>query len=214
MKQIRWILVDAVILFLVSTVCVLLANWIFSGMKSKNSKHNPLIAAISRNDLKELEVIALSNEDFIYQSDDHGRTPLMHVAYVNYSNKLLLAEADEKRAAMATLLLNNRALINQQDHDGWTALMWSAWSNMPRVVGELIDRGAIDTLADKQGNSALIIAARRGNAEIVRLLINRDKEQSTTASFAKNALAQAEIGMGEYPDKVEQYQTIILMLRM
>lgn len=210
--QIKNILVDGLILFTVSTALVVLSDKGFSKLKDKTPKDDPIVSAITQGDLKELEVVAKQGGKVAALTDEQGRTALMRAAYANLSGKELLAETDTKRSEMIPVLLDHAAPLNQQDHDGWSALMWASWSGLPMVAGKLLDSGALHTLTDNQGNSALILAAQRGNTEIVRLLMNKDADPSAKTRAGQTALDLARTGMRQYPDKAPAYQEIISLL--
>lgn len=212
MNKALWILLDAVILFAVSTLFVLIANVAFAGLKGKTPKDDPIVTAITQGKLAELTAAATQGGKVAALCDEHGRTALMRAAYANLSSETLNAETDAKRAAMIPVLLDQHAPLDQQDHDGWTALMWAAWSGLPKVAAELIDRGAQLTAVDSQGNTALTLAARRGQPEIVRKLIDKGASPSATTREGRSALDLARAGMREYPDQAAAYQQVIALL--
>lgn len=57
-------------------------------------------------------------------------------------------------------LLEAGALVNAQDYEGWTAIMYAArYQNSEAVVNTLIQNGADLTLSNRYGTSVLLIAA-------------------------------------------------------
>jgi hypothetical protein len=212
MNKALWILIDAVILFAVSTFFVLVANLAFSGLKGKTPKDDPIVTAITQGNMKELEAAAMEGGKVAALLDAQGRTALMRAAYVNLSGDTLLAAADEKRAAMIPLLLEHAAPLDQQDHDGWSALMWASWSGLPKVVEQLLAKGALHTLSDAQGHTALMLAARRGNTRIVQRLIDSGADPTSTTRTGTTARNLAQTGLLEYPDKQASYQEILRLL--
>ena len=212
MNKALWILIDAAILFAVSTLFVLLANLAFSGLKGKTPKDDPLVTAITQGNMTELTAAATAGGKVAALFDAQGRSALMRAAYVNLSDPTLIATADAKRAAMIPLLLEHKAPLNQQDHDGWTALMWAAWSGLPQTATQLLDKGALATPADRQGHTALALAARRGNVDIVRQLLARGADPAATTLSGQSVLDLARAGLREYPAKAPAYQEIIGLL--
>jgi ankyrin repeat protein len=210
--QIKNILVDGLILFTVSTALVVLSDKGFSKLKDKTPKDDPIVSAITQGDLKKLEVVAKQGGKVAALTDEQGRTALMRAAYANLSGSKLLAETDTKRSEMIPVLLDHKAPLNQQDQDGWTALMWASWSGLPKVVEKMLDSGALHTMADKQGNTALILAAQRGNTEIVRQLMAKGADPAAKTRSGQIARDLARTGMREYPDKATAYQEIISLL--
>ena len=204
MNKIRIILLDGLILFAVSTVFVALADQAFSGLKGKIPKDDPVVTAIGKGELKNLETVIAELESksklsVATQTDEHGRTSLMRAAYANLSDADQLKEADDKRAPMIATLLAHGAPINGQDEDGWTALMWAAWSGMPGVVNTLLEKDASAALADRQGNTALIIAAQRGHADIVKALLTKGASQAAKNKAGKTARDAAQTGFDQHP---------------
>jgi hypothetical protein len=206
MTKLRTILLDALILFAVSTVFVVLADRLFSGLKGKIPKDDPVVTAIGQGDLKavgaviaKLEVDPATKAKATLQMDAEGRTSLMRAAYANLSEAKTLKELEEVRMPMITMLLDHGAPLNAQDHDGWTAVMWGAWSGMSEVTDGLIGHGANLSLTDKQGNTALIIAAGRGYSEVVKILLAKGADKDARNKVGETALAAAEKGMAEHP---------------
>jgi ankyrin repeat protein len=217
MNKLRTILLDALILFAVSTVFVALADRAFSGLKGKIPKDDPVVTAIGQGDLKGLENVIAELEQnpklsVATQTDEHGRTALMRAAYANLADPDKLKDADTKRVAMAALLLTKGARLDAVDHDGWTALMWAAWSGLPQVAGQLLNSGANHAPADHQGNTALILAAQRGEAEIVKALLAKGADKSATNKAGQNALAAAETGRRQHASSPEKYAAVIAAL--
>lgn len=225
MTKLHIIALDALILFAVSTVFVAVADRAFSGLKGKIPKDDPVVTAIGQGELKGLEgVVAKLEADpatkakVAIQTDEHGRTSLMRAAYANLGDPEKLKEADGIRKPMIALLLAHGALLDGQDDDGWSALMWACWSGLPQVVESLLEHGASHTLADRQGNTALHIAARRGHAGIVQTLLAKGADRSQMNKVGENALAAAELGLQQHParfyaGKQQGYQVVIRLLK-
>lgn len=213
-----WIILkDGLILFAISSALVITANFAFSGLKGKIPKDDPIVTVISQGEIKGFteaveESIKTNPTKAVQVTDEHGRTSLMRAAYANLSNEAELTKQNEIRTTMTLLLLDKGAIIDAQDKDGWTAMMWAAWSNLPKVVQTLIERGATVTHADRQGNTALMIAAGRGNAAIVQSLLDKGADRSTKNLAGKSALDLAIAGAIAYPDKKTAYQQIMAQL--
>jgi ankyrin repeat protein len=120
-----------------------------------------------------------------------GLTPLMNAAFLGGSATvaaLLDAGADAKvrtkqgetaladaadRGDLASvkLLLEHGAELNVVDHDGYTPLMHAAYCDnvTPDVIRVLLVHGA-DVNVSAEGQTALSIAAKRGETEVARIL--------------------------------------------
>ena len=102
-------------------------------------------------------------------SDSEGVTPLM----------LACAHGNIR---IATLLLQARANINQQDNDGWTALMYVCLSETPHndLVRLLIQSGADISIKESElQRTALMAAAYRGHTSIVQYLLDEGAPVNT-----------------------------------
>ncbi len=219
MNKILTILLDALILFAVSTVFVYLADLGFSGLKKKIPKDDPVVTAIVQGDignvesvLKEVKAKQDINVKVVAKTDEHGRTALMRAAYANLSSAEAIAKTDEKRAPMIALLVEHGAPKDARDNDGWTALMWASWSGLDKTADRLLEAGAKPSVADMLGNTALSIAALRGNAAIVRSLMDKGADPSAVTLAGKTALDNARKGLAEYPGKKAAYQDVMTLL--
>jgi ankyrin repeat protein len=221
MIKLRTILLDALILFLVSTLFVAVADFAFSGLKKKIPKDDPVVTAIGQGEQKALENVLAEAPDrakAANRADEHGRTSLMRAAYLNLAEVGKVAETDETRMHMAESLLINGASPTATDNDGWTALMWAAWSGLPKVADLLLQNGCPLDAADRQGNTALIIAARRGNVEVVQALLAKGADKTARNQAGLTALQAAELGLKEhsqqfYESRQEPYRRTIAALK-
>ncbi|MCM2278087.1 MAG: ankyrin repeat domain-containing protein [Oligoflexia bacterium] len=203
MKKYLPILKDGFTLLVISTIFVSVCNQVFKGLK-KNTQSDPLVTAIlqdNRDSAKE----NLTDATRANRPDELGRTPVMWAAYVNLADAKQLQETDGKRAELVALLAQSGADLNLQDRDGWTALMWAAWSGVPQVTARLLENGANLTHTDRQGNTALMIAVQRGNTEVVKALLAQGADGKSALNLLKDAQAK-------YPNRNEAYQAIASLL--
>jgi len=210
------ILKDAIILFVVSTVLVIIADKGFGMLKDKGVKDDPLVAAIHQNKFKELKKLLSSGENSVAVVDGHGRTALMQASFVNYSSAKLLKEADQRRSEMVAALLEHGAKVNEVDKDGWSALMWAAWSGQPKVVSELLEAGADVDLVGHNGFTALSLAAMRGKSEIVKQLLDHGADVTVKTKKGQTALdlviQQKEKYMDEDGERIERFTKTLKLL--
>jgi TonB family protein len=108
-------------------------------------------------------------------------------------NALMLASYNGK-SDIAEMLLDHGANINSQTKQGETVLMFAIFGKHPETAQMLINRGA--DLQKKtfrtqvyDGSNALIMAAESGQAEIVRLLLEKGADvNSQSDAFGETAL--------------------------
>ncbi|MCX6877288.1 MAG: ankyrin repeat domain-containing protein [Verrucomicrobia bacterium] len=213
MKKYRVILIDTLLLCLVSTVLAYLVSTVVTKLKGKVTD-DPIVTAIIQANAVEVERLVKGGSDVTNQTDALGRTALMRAAFANYSGPQPIAETDDKRVGIVELLLNHGAQPDRRDNDGWSALMWAAWSGLPKVADTLLRHGASTAFADRQGNTALIIAAQRGNAAIVKALLAKGAAHAVANKAGKTALEAATTGMQQYPEKRPGYEGILSQLKL
>ncbi len=89
-----------------------------------------------------------------------------------YGVPLLCLAARGKHRAVAELLLDRGAPIDLQSEDrGYSPLMDAAQAGSADLVGLFLDRGAEPNLVSKDGQTALVVAVGRNDAEVARLLV-------------------------------------------
>jgi ankyrin repeat protein len=92
----------------------------------------------------------------------------------------LMEAAVRGDVSAAKLLLDQGAEVNAADHRGYTPLLLAAQCDRdsPELVRLLLDRGAgLDAVAE--GETALSLAAKRGETEVTRLLRERGAARAT-----------------------------------
>jgi uncharacterized protein len=202
----RDIVTDGLILVIVSSVVAIAANLAVTALKKEGAKDDPIVTAIQQNNLELITKLAQAGADETNLVDDFGRTALMRAAYTNLSSRETHESTDRKRAAIAKLLLDQGARIDAVDKDGWTALMWAAWSGTTEVTKVLIARGASVGNQDRQGNTALTIAAQRGNAAIVEALVGYGADLSAKTKHGQTALDLVKSGTTDNPGRKDAYK--------
>lgn len=216
-QQIKNTLKDGLVLTIAASLFATVCNYGFSALKGAGVKSDPLVTAILQSNTEEMDNI-LSEKGFAanpegaldvtaYKSlragkpDTFGRTPLMWASYVNFLEPKTTEATDAKRLEAVARLLNAGADVNAADKDGWTALMWAAWSGMPKTAELLMTRGATLNAVDKHGQSALMMAAMRGNAPLVLLLVARGADKTLKSAFDKTALDYVNLAAAQYPER-------------
>jgi len=126
----------------------------------------------------------LEEEVDVGEADGLSMTPV-HIAAVTGRVdivNILLAPTSEARK-------QNLAVLVRQDHSGSTPLHLSAIGVHKEVVRRLLELGATDgkakaetAIEDKMGNVPLHLAAQKGNMGIVKLLLDADPDQISSAN--------------------------------
>jgi len=109
---------------------------------------------------------------------------------------LLMLAADDD-FTMVKFLVERGAEVNKKDDEGNTALMKSVESfNKTNVASMrfLIDRGADIDAVNNKGETALIMAAKKGNAEMVRVLVEKKSAVFPKDNEGKSAWTYAHEG--------------------
>ncbi len=120
-------------------------------------KRTPLILAAYNGHTSVVEFLYGKGAD-INAKDSGGQTALMHTCKRSFNET-------------AAFLLKNGAEVNVQSRKkGVTALMITAVAGNVELVRMLLDRGADANLTDVFGNTAKILAEKKGNSAVVDLL--------------------------------------------
>ncbi len=195
---------DGIVLFTVSTVFVMVLDGGASLLKGGEAEGSPLVSAILKG-ADEGTIRQLGSEPGAQEfRDEHGRTPLMVASYINMKSRQKLMEMDVKRSVMVRALLSCGANVQDRDKDGWTALMWAAWSGLPKVTEDLLSHDSGVNDADRMGNTPLIIAAQRGNSQVVRMLLQWKADPSRKNASGRTALDYVQEALPLYSDATRE----------
>ena len=235
-KNTKLLILDGFILLVIAAVIAGGFMGALSPLK-KGKEADPLVTAINQENLERTQKVLgeetyqklkakkkpATYQDYVKErtakTDECGRTPLMWLSYVNYSETKAVPavdgkeptlgrreKADAKRLPIIDVLISAGTDVNAKDNDGWTALMWAAWSGLPKVTERLVALKTDITVVDRQGNSALTLAAMRGNLEVVKILMAKG---AITTPADKVVIQKA---MKEYPKKKAAYEQILGLL--
>ena len=222
------ILKDGLILMIAGLVFAFIVKLGFDQLRG-DVDESPLVSPIIQDNIDKMKEIIGKDAKTVNQQDEQKRTPLMWVAYLNYGDRELITKKskskkddgtevenpslEEKRLEMTKLLLENGADVKAVDEDGWTALIWAAWTGMPTVVEELVKAGSDVNALDNQKQSALMIAAQRGNDKVVELLINAGADRTFKNAAGKGAEDLANEYMPQFSDRKEHYEAVLNALK-
>jgi ankyrin repeat protein len=139
-----------------------------------------LLEAIRDDDVRVVTSLLASGADPNVR-DGFRATALMHAA--------ALSSIDVMRA-----LLKGGAEVNAASGRGATALIWAAGD--AAKVELLLDDGAAVNARAEDGTSALVAAARRGNLDVMRLLLARGANPTSAANETTELL---RVAFGDHP---------------
>ncbi len=139
--------------------------------------------------LKELAAGQQQYADFINMKDNTGRTSLMWASYANSINPEEVAGIDMLRLYYIRKMLATPGTdARATDKDGFTALHWACWSGLDGVALELIAHGGLDmNQQESNGYTPLMLAAMRGNAPTVKMLLQLGADASLTNAAGETA---------------------------
>jgi ankyrin repeat protein len=113
--------------------------------------------------------------------------------------------AAEGRTEMLELLLAKRATLEARDREGYTALFYAAGNTMDEDATSrtlaaariLIEHGARVNAQALDGSTPLMWAARKGELEIVRLLLSKGANANVVDRLGRSALSYAAEARGD-----------------
>jgi len=142
----------------------------------------PLYLAIKDESPKVVAVLLASPQLKPDLANAAGETPLMMAALRGQ------LEWTQQLAALGAKL----------NREGWTPLHYAATGPNPKVVAFLLDQGAAINAIAPNGSSALMMAARYGPEDTVRLLLARGADKRVRNSLNQTALDLARKADRDY----------------
>ncbi|GJL79010.1 MAG: hypothetical protein NPINA01_19990 [Nitrospinaceae bacterium] len=131
-------------------------------IRDKNGKFI-LIKAMEHSSLDTIKALVEAGANVNVLDPKYGATPLMFAAAEGRNDivKLLIQSGAE---------INVKSGVGFEDEGGWTALMAAAMEGHAQVVAELLSGGADPKAVNSSGKTALDIAKKENNPDVVRLL--------------------------------------------
>ena len=134
----------------------------------------------------ECAMLLLKYSSDINQSDNEGKTALMHVC------KLF---NPEMKTLFDAILIHKQLDILKVDVDGWTALHWSSVNGHEQLVKKIISKfssnSSLINMCDTFGRNSLMLAANRGHLRVLRELISRGSDIDCVDTDGKSGLMLA-----------------------
>jgi len=91
--------------------------------------------------------------------------------------------------------------------------MWASWSGLPQVAAALLDGGADHAVADNKGYTALMLGTMRGNAAVVKLLVERGADRAAKNLEGRTAADMARDMAAKNFDKRDDYDRILPLVQ-
>jgi len=170
--------------------------------------YDDLIAAVYRDDTD--TVLNLVDRGLDVNSVDPAGSTLLHIAARDGNDKLasellkrhanpdvrnrvgdtplMLAAYSGKQGAAETLI----AAGAQIDHDGWTPLHYAVFAEKPAMVTFLLGKGAKVNAPAPNGQTALMLAAKNGNIDITKTLLQAGADTSLKDQAGQTAAMLAD----------------------
>jgi len=142
------------------------------------SSFSPLSIAVRHGHTKVVAELIQAGADF-NEATRYTLTPLANAAEAGHLD-------------IVKLLLKSGAHINAAP-DGYTAVMRACWGGQSEAAKLLIDAGADIELKRHDGQRAIHMAAKKGSADCIRLLLKHKVDVNALAYEKDTALSYAEL---------------------
>jgi len=176
------------------------------------------------NHEKKIINLLLSHQIDINAKNKYGNTPLHlmfqkfeNVDYLNikfqgnldsYLYSYSFIRKNEKlRLSILKLLVNNGAIIDSQNNQGYTPLHFKPLYWHENEIKYLLEKGANINLKNKDGKTPLMLRAKDGNFCIFKLLIDKGADVNTKDKYGDTPLHFATMN---FNSKVNAFTTILV----
>lgn len=146
------------------------------------SKEQEFFNAIKENKYESQLKNLLRYKMNLNATNEKGLTPLLYAIECNNERavRVLLEYNDVNMEAKLPDDFADYPYINKNEGDsfnigGATPLMFAIFKNNPRIVKQLIDKGADVKARDNEGTSVFLYACGFGNGNIIRMLLVKDR---------------------------------------
>lgn len=186
-----------------------LTSLIRKGDMKSNANGAPEDSAFLK-ELQEVLTDKIGAPEGVNTPDRTGRTPLMWAVYANFNNPTEVRSLDLVRLYYVFSLLNAPDIAPKTvDQDGFSALHWAAWSGMPLCSAALVQAGLDINARENNGYTPLMLAAMRGNAETVEMLLSLGADPSLVREDGSTALSLAQEARASYDKRSGFFYTLI-----
>lgn len=121
---------------------------------------------------------------------DAGASPLMIAAWAGDDAKI-------------KSLVDDGAVLDEQDDFGWTAIRYAVRNSKPAAAQTLVDLGADVNLASKTGRTPLMSSAGNGLVDMVDGLLKSGADVTLKDNNGMTALEHARFGMPQLKEMLQ-----------
>lgn len=170
--------------------------------------NTPLHLSVKERNLEATKLLLEKQSHLVNEQNQGGYTPLHFAALygttqliellleVKVENKksiqgqttLHLAVRTKNREITELLLRRLKALVDEQDKDGYTALHHAVYLNQYKLVEILLKNNANISIRNKFDQTPLDIAISQGHVEVVKFLLGNKADNKTKNKLGRNAL--------------------------
>lgn len=134
---------------------------------------------------KQLYIRLLSNETAEMQplikqveNDDKALDTVVNSTHGRFKRPLIVIAAEKNNLTAVELLLKHKAGVNHTDKTNWTALHQACKHGNLQMVETLMKNGGDPNIVakDKDEQTCMMLAALSGNVDVIKCLINANKE--------------------------------------
>ena len=108
-----------------------------------------------------------------------------------YRQTALSKAAEKGHLEVVQMLLDHGALVDSENQDGWTPLLYAARYGHAKVVKLLLDKNADAKHQTKDERNALHLATFDGHAEIIKMFLDKDVPVNVIDSWGDSPLLNA-----------------------
>ncbi len=161
---------------------------------------------VSKGFIDVLQKESEGDKNFINSVNNNEVSPLMWICYFNAMNPENLLQTDASRVRYVTYMLEQESIdFKAVDKEGFSALHWAAWSGLPQCCKILIEAGLpVDSL-ENNGYTPLALAAMRGNADAVKMLLSLKADKNIAMKDGRSILAIATERAQAYHSSAESW---------
>jgi ankyrin repeat protein len=120
-----------------------------------------------------------------------------------------IALGEDDAPAITAILKKRPKMLEAKNKDGRTPMIMAAWANNSRAAAALVAAGANVNAADKDGNTALILACMEGCDAMVKMLLKHGASRAAGKSKDGFGYANSALDAAAGEDNIKTAQIIL-----